>query len=1050
MKKSLWLSLAALTLFSCSEDEFFGTTPEVQPPSKEDLEVAIGFGSEARNATRAPFTGSDAAEKLNSNFIVYGFKTTATTEAVDGTGDNKVFNLYNVNYEAGTANTTESNTADWEYVGINSHLDEIQTIKYWDLSAKSYVFSAVSGTGIKATKIEKAADGSALAYDASSATLTVNGTATVRDKGWVVEVPAGGSLSDLYASDRLIATADGTAPAMKYQDKVDLTFRALGTKIRFAIYEVVPGYTISIDRVWYHDGTEDKFSDTDFYIKGEFNTANPSTTTPLIVTYDENDRAKVSYNSGDVTTLHSGKFGSNLINTVLGESTVEATYDQADRSYTYVLPYQNPSNVLKLKVNYTLTSTDSSHEKIKVYGATAYVPAQYTQWKPNYAYTYIFKISDKSNGTTVEPNDPDDPNDPVYNDPDDSDYDPNDPNIGLSPITFDAVVITDEDDVQETITTVAEPSFTTYAEGIDATANTEYRGGEDVYVNVMDHNTLATLTSANFHIYEVNNLTPNNFEQEVTEAMLENYMNNFCVLTEVQGVNLTVTSVPLTSGYSLTFAAGQVAKFTPVAGKIYAAEYITTARPAAYTAVAATTTLTAGKTYYTANDGTGAFTADGSEVADGTNYFEMTTKPIAAKKSYKVIKTTGAASANNYYFTTSGTPAIVAVNGEAVYNLYDPTSNAAAIGAAKLFKVYDAASKDVTNNFVITDNLDGTYSFKLTADAVAAGADGAYTVKFTDTGNVLNVNLTYALVDDATNQNAKTSVTVIAGNTTGDNVTLMVANAAYAGAKMVCSEPKLHIADMGAGVYNVTADADLAFGSYSATIGGETLAINVDSYAFAADLVITNQLGGGSTGILTLQKNGAALPAATATAPAILWADLTKSSGYATAADGTDVTPAVNGQYLLTANTTGTAGYYYITYENAKAKVTVNSYAISAPASIAQFSGAATLEVKCGSTTTINANTNDLVVTTPDAVLYADENEYNTAKSTNLTAAQFAALPTCEKVKAAGTAPYTVVTNGQTIKFSNATATGTYTFNYKVKNSDDVDVIVAEATVVVL
>lgn len=1037
MKKSLYLSLAALTLFSCSEDEFFGTTPEVQPPSKEDVEVAIGFGSEARNATRAPFTGSAAAEKLNSNFIVYGFKTTATSEAVDGTGDNKVFNLYNVNYKAGTANTTESNTADWEYVGINSHLDEIQTIKYWDLSAKSYVFSAVSGTGIKATKIEKAESGSALAYNAG--TLTVNGTATVLDKGWVVEVPAGGSLSDLYASDRLIATADGTAPAMKYQDKVDLTFRALGTKIRFAIYEVVPGYTISIDRVWYHDGTIDKFSDTDFYIKGEFNTANPSTTTPLIVTYDENNRAKVSYNSGDVTTLPSGKFGSNLINTVLGESTVEATYDQADRSYTYVLPYQNPSNVLKLKVNYTLTSTDSSHEKIKVYGATAYVPAQYTQWKPNYAYTYIFKISDKSNGTTVEPNDPDDPNDPVYNDPDDPDYDPNDPNIGLSPITFDAVVITDEDDVQETITTVAEPSFTTYAQGIDATANTEYRGGEDVYVNVMDHNALATLSAANFHIYEVNNLTPNNIEVDVTEAMLENYMNNFCVLTEVTA-DLTVTSVPLTSGYSLTFTAGQVAKFTPVAGKIYAAEYITTARPAVYTAVTNGTTLTAGKTYYTAADGSASITADGTEVANGTNYYEMTKNAIAAKKNYKVIKTTGAP-AGTPSFTlaiTDGSNPITTVAGKSVITLKEGTVGV--LGAKPNFKVTGANGN---NGLVITPAATaGVYDVTVDPAAIYAGkANDIYTVAFEGETVVITVNIANAL--------SATAVTVTAGNTTGANTTFTIAGALSDDGVIVNENEGIHIVAKGAGVYNVTADADVAYkaAGYDATIGGVALKINVDSYAFASDLVITNQQGGGSTGILTLKKNGASLTSDLA------WASLTTDPADPSAL--ATCTAATNGVYTITANAATApalpaAGSFFVYYENAKAKVTVNSYAISAPASIAQFYGAATLEVKCGSSTTINANTHDLVVTTPDAVLYADVDEYNTAMSTSLTAAQFAALPTCEKVKTAGTAPYTVVTNGQTIKFSNATAAGTYYFNYKVKNSDGVDVIVAEATVVVM
>ena len=46
---------------------------------------------------------------------------------------------------------------------------------------------------------------------------------------------------------------------------------------------------------------------------------------------------------------------------------------------------------------------------------------------------------------------------------------------------------------------------------------------------------------------------------------------------------------------------------------------------AVYTAVEDGTTLTDGKTYYTSSTGSGEFTADGTEVANGTNYFELTT-----------------------------------------------------------------------------------------------------------------------------------------------------------------------------------------------------------------------------------------------------------------------------------------------------------------------------------------------------------------------------------------------------------------------------------------
>ena len=51
---------------------------------------------------------------------------------------------------------------------------------------------------------------------------------------------------------------------------------------------------------------------------------------------------------------------------------------------------------------------------------------------------------------------------------------------------------------------------------------------------------------------------------------------------------------------------------------------------AVYTAVESGTHLTADQKYYTSNAGAGEFTSDGTEVADGTNYFELTTPAVAA------------------------------------------------------------------------------------------------------------------------------------------------------------------------------------------------------------------------------------------------------------------------------------------------------------------------------------------------------------------------------------------------------------------------------------
>ena len=72
-----------------------------------------------------------------------------------------------------------------------------------------------------------------------------------------------------------------------------------------------------------------------------------------------------------------------------------------------------------MKVDYTLVSEDGSNETIKITGATVKVPAKYTNWQPNYIYTYIFKITEDTNGSTGGSS------------------------TGLHPIVFDAMVTED-------------------------------------------------------------------------------------------------------------------------------------------------------------------------------------------------------------------------------------------------------------------------------------------------------------------------------------------------------------------------------------------------------------------------------------------------------------------------------------------------------------------------------------------------------------------------------------------------------------------------------
>jgi hypothetical protein len=147
--KKVYFFLAAMTsvaLFSCTGDEFADTSPAPQEDFVE--EIPIVFSSVNKGMTRADYTGKEAAEMLGKKFVVTGYKG---SQSKWSDADNMiVFDNYLVEYQENTAHTSESNVANWEYVGkgliphASSKGITRQSIKYWDYSAKQYDFIAWS------------------------------------------------------------------------------------------------------------------------------------------------------------------------------------------------------------------------------------------------------------------------------------------------------------------------------------------------------------------------------------------------------------------------------------------------------------------------------------------------------------------------------------------------------------------------------------------------------------------------------------------------------------------------------------------------------------------------------------------------------------------------------------------------------------------------------------------------------------------------------------------------------------------------------------------
>ena len=571
MNKFFIAAASALALASCSSDDFLG---EIQGNEQNGATSAINFGGDTGKITRDPLTGKTAADLLDNNFVVVGFKGSKEDAANNET---YAFDHYNVNFGNGTANSTESNRAGWEYVnqkmevkGIDASLAQSgatqQTIKYWDHSCKSYDFIAFS-----------MGKGSASKY----ATPTAVNKADLKNAAYTLTGDVN-TLSECYISDMK------TVEEKDYGKTVSMSFRHPASKVRMALFETVPGYVIS--DVKFYDATNTTPT-TDGTLIGTFNNSGTLTVyfpTTGIVNKDNKDynKAHVKFTAstaaGETATLSSKGFGAVKYgnqdegtilegNKYLSQNAAKPSY--CGDGYQNVLPSEGAASAITLRIDYKLTSVDGSKETINVKGATATVPAEYTEWKSGFAYTYIFKISQDTNGSTGGSS------------------------TGLTAISFDAVVVDDEaNGFQETITTVSDNSFTTYGykDNKVTTNGNEYVTGTDIYatVYVPAAGETPAKTVAPQKLYTVTLET--GATQTINEASVANalvkgtndataktwtvtdYAGKKMIVTETaDGFATTVTEVPAGPGYTLKVNA---LKWTgvatdPATETYYAVEY---------------------------------------------------------------------------------------------------------------------------------------------------------------------------------------------------------------------------------------------------------------------------------------------------------------------------------------------------------------------------------------------------------------------------------------------------------------------------------------------
>ncbi len=274
-------------------------------------------------------TRAAGLEDMATSFKVWGYKN----DAVSGdeyTSYQTVFPGFTVNWTQNTAHTTTSNTHDWEYVGVTAE----QTIKYWDFSAKAYRFFGV-------------APATAASASVTDGVASISFTADATTEAKVDETPY---YSHLWFKDHSALTSMAGNP-------VELEFLKPFSLVTVKFIDDKGGQREAADIQAF------TFKPTDtgkkIAVAGNVTISFPLKGTATQETVTVNDSPTPTYLDADGIN---GEVASELTKTVL-PATNQGTYTLTVRLFT------------------------DANDRSTV------VPAEYVNWKPGYAYTYIFKIS---------------------------------------------------------------------------------------------------------------------------------------------------------------------------------------------------------------------------------------------------------------------------------------------------------------------------------------------------------------------------------------------------------------------------------------------------------------------------------------------------------------------------------------------------------------------------------------------------------------------------------------------------------------------------------
>ena len=360
-----------------------------------DNRLPITFSCSEDGVTRAEVSLSE----FISDFKVYGINgdISGSGNAATFTKKNTVFPDYQVWHTENLANTTSTNTANWEYVGIveGASGSEEQTIKYWDEKRDGHYFWAIGDFSKSG------------GYDYTESTLP---------DPHVIEVENITQVDVQDDSKCLYFTKPKYVPKSKYGQPVTLTFLRYCSRVRIGFYEDIT-----------QSGGDKRYKvvGVDFYRvndDGTFNTNElPTTNVCLRGNFVNEGKVRLTYtnasfkggdNIDNVTTetvpVENGTskymdFGVlNIAGTQSGAlptSSSEALFTTNNGSqYTKVLPYNNTEG---LTLQCDILVRNQNESQFTQQNVLASIPAHYTNWQPNQSYTYIFKIVTTPDGAAI-------------------------------------------------------------------------------------------------------------------------------------------------------------------------------------------------------------------------------------------------------------------------------------------------------------------------------------------------------------------------------------------------------------------------------------------------------------------------------------------------------------------------------------------------------------------------------------------------------------------------------------------------------------------------